>query len=69
MDRIDGRANPRKLQRDIYVAAGLTVLAFVLALSFIVDRASVGANRIALESDFRLLKADWKASAIRPSMS
>ncbi|MFN4271470.1 MAG: diguanylate cyclase domain-containing protein [Aliihoeflea sp.] len=61
MDRIDGRANPRKLQRDIYVAAGLTVFAFALALSFIVDRASVTANRIALESDFRLLKAELES--------
>lgn len=52
------RAHPNRLKRDIYVAAGLTVAAFVFALFFIVDRASVVANGIALESDLRLIGAE-----------
>jgi diguanylate cyclase (GGDEF)-like protein len=52
------RANPGRLKRDIYVAAGLTVAAFVFALFFIVDRASFVANGIALESDVRLISAE-----------
>jgi diguanylate cyclase (GGDEF)-like protein len=52
------RTNPNRLKRDIYVAAGLTVVAFVFSLLFIIDRASAVANGIALESDIRLISAE-----------
>jgi len=52
------RTNPNRLKRDIYVAAGLTVFAFVVALFVIVERASGVANGIALESDIRLISAE-----------
>jgi len=53
-----GKSNPGRLKRDIYIAAGLTVLAFVIALFFIVDRASVVANGLALQDDFELLNKE-----------
>ena len=52
------RAHPTRLKRDIYIAAGLTIAAFVVALFFIVDRASFVANGLALEDDFKLLNAE-----------
>jgi diguanylate cyclase (GGDEF)-like protein len=52
------RVQPNRLKRDIYIAAGLTVVAFVVALFFIVNRASFIANGIALEADFKLLHAE-----------
>ncbi len=58
MDSESRRAHPDRLKRDIYVAAGLTVAAFVVALFFIVDRASNVANGLALDDDFDLLTAE-----------
>jgi hypothetical protein len=58
MDSESRRAHPDRLKRDIYVAAGLTVAAFVVALFFIVDRASNVANGLALDDDFNLLTAE-----------
>jgi diguanylate cyclase (GGDEF)-like protein len=52
------RFQPHKLKRDIYIAAGLKVVAFVVALFFIVNRARFVANGIALNGDFELLNAE-----------
>ncbi|SON57864.1 putative diguanylate cyclase YegE [Hartmannibacter diazotrophicus] len=58
MGDVTSKSNPGRLKRDIYVAASLTVIAFVITLFFIVDRASVVANGLALQDDFELLNTE-----------